>query len=270
MYLKKSLCVLGMVGAGIVAMPSAAAIATFQQGVDGYTGTSDTQVSAGVKKGNNYGAQNVLWVAGTNGSDPGPNHQSMIKFDDIFGAAPGQVAAGGTITSATISLYHYVSFITNGTNAVDLHQILIDIPDYGTGDDAAATAGQASWYSREAGGASDWGTLGDSDDEGPVTGEDFASTAAGTVGASHLTAGGFLNVDVTALVQSWYDGSEDNFGVSIRPGVDGTSEGFYSSEWSDASLRPVLTINYEVPEPASLMLVGAAFLAMIPRRRSRK
>jgi len=269
MYLKKVSCVLGLAVAGFVGMPAFGAIATFQQGVDGYAGAVDTQLSTGVKKGNNYGAQNVLWVAGTNGSDAGPQHQSMIKFDDIFGAAPGQVAAGNTITSATISLYHYVSFLTNGTNALDLHQILIDIPDYGTGDDAAATAGQASWYSREAGGASDWGTLGTSDDEGPVDGEDFASTAAGTVGVSHITYG-FRDVDVTALVQSWYDGSADNFGVSIRPGDLGTSEGFYSSEWADASLRPVLTINFEpIPEPATLTLVGAGLLCMLSRSRSR-
>ncbi len=53
-------------------------VATFQQGVDGYTGTVDTELDSGSPDADNSGS-------GTLDADDGPQTQILIRFEDLFG-----------------------------------------------------------------------------------------------------------------------------------------------------------------------------------------
>src|SRR5687768_12231600 len=75
-----------------------AATATFQQGVNGYTGTADT-----------YGRADQVTTRFPNAvivlvDNAGPIAHGLIRFDNIFGSGPGQVPGNATISSATLTL----------------------------------------------------------------------------------------------------------------------------------------------------------------------
>ncbi|MBH05787.1 MAG: hypothetical protein CMJ20_05650 [Phycisphaeraceae bacterium] len=123
----------------LATVPAFADIATFQQGVNGYTRGLDTTIrvtnemnnlnergnlASGIKGGDlgayehhstNGGASTKLEVGhfmqnqvGFSGN-PGPTmrySRSMIRFRDVFGDGPGQVPTGSPINSATLTLYH--------------------------------------------------------------------------------------------------------------------------------------------------------------------
>jgi len=69
---------------------------------------------------------------------------------------------------------------------------------------------------------------------------------------------GWYQFDVTAAVQAWYNGA-DNEGLLLRRSGGGEIK-FFSREGSDV---PKLNITYEpIPEPATLsLLLAGAFLA---------
>jgi hypothetical protein len=81
---------------------------------------------------------------------------------------------------------------------------------------------------------------------------------------------------MAAEVQSWLDGTLDNHGWLLRDleTTAGTLIRFYSLEFSDADLRPRLTIQYTpVPEPAAWLLAAMGFgAALFPqlRRKGRR
>jgi hypothetical protein len=70
-----------------------------------------------------------------------------------------------------------------------------------------------------------------------------------------------VNWDVTSLIQDWYDGTVDNFGLLIRS-FPGNSMHFYSKESSTLALRPTLTVTYSVPEVRSIILLGVGLVSL--------
>src|SRR5688572_9808010 len=71
---------------------------SFQQGVNGYAGTLDTDL-------NNGEPDRVQGSDDQNLADlNAPIAQALIRFDNIFGTGPGQVPPGATIDSATLIL----------------------------------------------------------------------------------------------------------------------------------------------------------------------
>jgi len=82
---------------------AAAAVAdvtvTFQQGVNGYSGTVDTQIT---KKnlGGSYGTATTLK---TNLNGGAINWESLLRFENIIGTDPGQIPPGANIKSASIT-----------------------------------------------------------------------------------------------------------------------------------------------------------------------
>ncbi len=74
-------------------------IRTFQEGVNGYTGTADTTLRQ-VGPDTNFAALNTTSI---DLNDGGFESQYILRFDDIFGTGPGQInPATDTIVSATI------------------------------------------------------------------------------------------------------------------------------------------------------------------------
>ena len=72
----------------------------FQNGVNGYSGTVDTEIRFSNPTGNLSGNGSI----NVDGADGGGRVQALIRFDDIFGSGAGQVAWDATILDATLTL----------------------------------------------------------------------------------------------------------------------------------------------------------------------
>ncbi|MDB6174132.1 MAG: peptidase papain [Chthoniobacteraceae bacterium] len=63
-------------------------------------------------------------------------------------------------------------------------------------------------------------------------------------------AGQWINIDVTSLVQGWMSG-DANYGIELRAnGTNNQWNNYHSLEYSDASLRPYLVVNYGAQQSA--------------------
>lgn len=65
-----------------------------------------------------------------------------------------------------------------------------------------------------------------------------------------------LQLDVTETLRAWLNG-EANLGWALLP-LDGGSNGvdFRSSEYASLNDRPMLVVDYLVPEPATILLLA--------------
>ncbi len=78
---------------------------------------------------------------------------------------------------------------------------------------------------------------------------------------------GSVTLDITDLVIAWHTGAEDNHGIIYHMpppyGYSSQDNYVYSSDASDASLRPMLEIAYEpVPEPTTMLLLGSGLIGL--------
>lgn len=116
--------------------------------------------------------------------------------------------AGGTLQSATLSVY-----VASPENArVYVHRI-----------------------------TDPWAEMG-------VTWDNFGGAFDATVEGSFMADGvGWRSVDVTSLVQSWMDGTIDNYGFLLRQ-PDAYVSLFNSSEWAVGAIRPKLELCFTTPD----------------------
>ena len=144
------------------------AMASFQQGVGGYTGTVDTYLDEG-NPGDNYTSNALLRV------DLEPDKwQVLLRFEDIIGGGSGQIPFGSTIESATLG----INVTNSSTTGAQLYRMIAPWSDSDT------------WTSR--GGGID------------TDGVEAESTPDSSSGGSGT---GAASVDVTADVQTWSDGA---------------------------------------------------------------
>ena len=79
----------------------------------------------------------------------------------------------------------------------------------------------------------------------------------------------------TAAVVSWIEGGFDNTGMIIRPVAEpssgsGTSTdpiNFWSEDNSIQTNRPILTIEYTVPEPMTIVVMSCGAIGLLRRRK---
>src|SRR4026209_779419 len=95
-------------------MLATAATARFQQGVNGYIGTADTY--ARIDQASTR-FPNVSIVLVDNDS---PIAHGLIRFDGIFGTAPGQIPPDASIQSATLTVR-----TSNDSDPVWFHRMLV-------------------------------------------------------------------------------------------------------------------------------------------------
>jgi hypothetical protein len=186
---------------------------TLQEGLNGYVGTTDTQIASAFPT-TNYGANGTFGMV---------QHTvaALIRFP-IFVSQGGPVPDGASIASATLSVHKIW-----GPDAVFNARRLLK----------SWHEGQATWNSAASG--ANWET------PGALGASDVAATAdgQGSIGAET----GWVNIDVTASVQAFASGAPNHgwrFGYVSGPNSQKDFVARNSTNSAQIALRPRLTITY--------------------------
>jgi hypothetical protein len=212
----------------------------FQQGVNGYSGTTMLWLRDNNQLGGTDGASiESAFLDGyhnTDHTEDGKNSsddRALVKFDNIFGSQVGKVPAGSTIVKAYLKVT--TSEVGNAQTGepFQVHQMT---QNWSTG----------TYYSDFSGGF------------GPMPGQHESQTLSVNYG---MVPGADSYFDVTQAVTNWTNG-QSNFGFDIRATYDpndlqwndaGTDDGwslYFLSQMLDPSLHPELIISYLTPVPA--------------------
>lgn len=186
----------------------------FQQGLGGYDGVHDTFYMTGNPIAINGDSTEWEW----DGEDAGGLNFGMIRFDNIFGANPGQVPPDANIINAVLTLT--VTNEGDASQTATMHELLTAFDD-----------------------TKDFFEFGDKSGADPLPGQDYVEEPIASIPGP--TVGTILNLDVTASIKRIQAGG-DNFGWVFIPGGS-NGVGIASSE--AASGRPTLTITIEGTEP---------------------
>ena len=181
----------------------------FQQGLSGYSGAVDTFLAEAQPTTSNGSLTSIGWDT----DDPWRSSLeaiALVRFDNIFGGGVGQIPLGSTIISATLSYQ-----IHNAGNEANLYRVDVAWDESTAYSSFGATAG--------------------------VQSEDLAGLVDSVGGST-----GLHQLGVTASVAGWLADPSSNHGWLWSPtntnGVD-----VWSSEVSDPSLRPSLTVDFLPP-----------------------
>jgi hypothetical protein len=209
-----------------------------QEGVGGYVGTTDTQISKGTGgQGNkyyqyNFGAQHGIEVGYYNQSVMDEKY-GLIRFDHL------PIPEGATITSATLNLYHFGSRGSNGTIANTDKEIYVH-------------QANAPWVEGRGGNSSS--NDGAPGEPGEVTWENYITNGTNSydpavIDSKIVTQSPKWNTfDITGVVQNWTANPDLNNGVLLKretfadasnSNIIGTKQ-FRTSEYSTVEQRPYL------------------------------
>src|SRR5688572_20699684 len=195
-----------------------AATATFQQGVNGYTGTADTYLNATTPT-TRFPNNAIVLVDGLT-----PIAHGLTRFDSIFGSGPGQVPANATISSASLTLR-----TSNNGDPIFAFRMLVPWDE-----------------------TNNWNELSTS---GPgLIADDIEMSAIADFTFSPVVPVPRVDsFDVSATVQGWFAGTFPNYGWGItNSSTDGWQ--FDSSENGTVTGRPILTIVFDAPcSPLSIV-----------------
>lgn len=210
------LCPLFLGGAGLApqsGLPGLIAdqvTVSFQQGVNGYRGTVDTEIWA-------LAPHTILESnpnSSTDADNDGGESQCLLRFDGIIGREPGRIPPGAAIHSARL----LVSAFDQGST-VNLHRMLVPF-------DRAAT-----WSSLVSGVSAD----------GLEASRHKDAFTFGKIAANSSE----IIFDVTDTVQFWANGEANHGWVFLNTGGNGWD--FYASEFDDIRQRPKLIVEYSLP-----------------------
>lgn len=186
--------------------------ATFQQGLNGYAGVTDTWINP-YDPNLNFNGETKLNVQGTE------DIKALVRFD-----LPADPACT-RITSATLSLYNYTHASSANGGTVSVYPVSRPWID-----------SQATWNQASAG--NNWAAA------GMQAGTDYQTSPMTSI-TINTTSGVWRDFDVTAIVQGWIDGTFPNNGFVVRSPTRGAKPLFYSSGYTgNPGLRPRLTIVY--------------------------
>jgi hypothetical protein len=202
------LCLFPSLGKG--GSPETHVTVSFQEGVNGYSGTVDTEVWA-------LATTTILESnpnASSDADNDGGESQVLIRFDGILGTASRQIPPHATVHSAKL----VVSAFDQG-NTVNLHRMLVPF-------DRSAT-----WNSLVSGISAD----------GLEASRHKDSFTFGKIAANSSE----IIFEVTDTVQSWVSGEANHGWVFLNTGGDGWD--FYTSEFDNVSQRPKLVVEFTPP-----------------------
>ncbi|MCK4302639.1 MAG: DNRLRE domain-containing protein [Candidatus Eisenbacteria sp.] len=196
------------------ALPVHASTLTLQQGVGGYSGTTDTYLNDWAKT-TNYGTNVNIKIRSSD------VQKSLVKFD----LSGEEGLLGAAINSATLSVY-----VTTRSNAntltVGSYKVLREW-----------TESQATWNIAKT--SVNWGTAG--------CNNTTSDRRAGYSDTEVLNAvGTWFSWDVTDIVQSWISVPSSNKGIALKYVSSSGSVEYRAimSEYGTTSIRPKLAIDY--------------------------
>ena len=200
------------------------AVFTFQEGVNGYAGTFDTEIKGGSpdEERSEFDALNP------DGSDGGGANHVLIRFENIFGTGPGQIPPGSAIADATLTL----DIFDEGSDQT-MHRMLVPWAESVTWNEISSDPLNAT---------------------GAAPDDTIAASAADAGFAAPLGTA-VVNLPASTL-QAWLDGTAENYGWVIFPGGTGGVD-FPSSEGTDPTVRPLLTVTLEEPLYAVRVVSGS-------------
>lgn len=194
---------------------------SFQQGVNGYTGTTNRVIDErlGASELDGLAVERYFLDGYTGGASPSPDTQSLLRFGDIIGAGVNQIPSGAYILDATLQVM--TSFAgnsqTNGPFAVS---------------GLLAPFDNTTSYTSFPGGRGPWWQDG---------------TATRPIGNfPGMQPGQVAYTDVRKLVQGWSSTPSTNYGVTIQAGFPGTTDGWgiNAPGHSFSEFRPRLSVTY--------------------------
>jgi len=180
---------------------------SFQQGVDGYQGTVDTEIWALAPKT----LLNENPNASSDANNDGGESQVLMRFDDIIGGSERQIPKGSLIVSAKL----VVSAFDPGST-VNLHRMLVPFENAPT------------WDSLVSGVSAD-GFEASRHKDGFTFGKIAASSSAAIF-------------DVTDTVGAWVNGQPNHGWVFLSTGGNGWD--FYTAEFDKIEQRPKLIVRF--------------------------
>lgn len=205
-------------------LPAGYSSASFQQGVSGYTGTSDTQIASNLT--NQADALNIGTDFPTTGSTE-VVRQTLLRFNELTGNSAGKIPVNAQIHDAILTVGAVLSdAVGHGGTA---HRMRVDWPETVT-----------------------WGDL---TDGVAIDGSEAASAIsfqAGNSSLAPLAQAGMTVFEAIDDVQAWVRGTS-NFGWVFNPWTNGTNGWFFASSEYDLSetIRPKLEVFYtELPNNA--------------------
>lgn len=195
----------------------------FQQGVNGYNATQDTELR-GAAAGTVQGVTAIFVTV--DASDGGGVSQGLLRFGKIFASEDGPIPIGSTILSARLTLTHGNGATPDG-DLVNVHRMLVPW------DESTAT------YNSFVAGVS-------ADGVEAVASPDFVINSAG------ITVGAKLTFDVAKSLQAWANGAA-NYGWAMIP-TGGNGYRWDTSESTVAGSQPRLDVLYSVPPCAAISI----------------
>lgn len=221
---------------------------TLRQGVNGYTGCSDTYLYESSE--NNYGDSDSIYVRYD--ANYYYDRVTLIRFD-----LSGQLPSGACIKSATLRLYQYSAHNMNAEDwlKVGAYRLMKNWTE-GTGGTTGAT-----WSYRHANRTYPWlspaarGVDSDTDADRHHTHHVPHPYVGIPDSVVTITDGArWVEWDVTPSVQFWASTPSGNYGLVLdwwREGVwnydDNSGTNMRSKEYSDPNYRPQLVITYVIP-----------------------
>ncbi len=185
----------------------------FQEGVNGYVGTSDTQLRQSSPT-TPRGDDTSINVDAEDGTVPGPTH-GLIKFDGLVGNGAGQIPPDGDVVLAKLRIT-----VTDAGSGFSTHRMLLPWSEASTWDSMIAGVDVIGIDALAA--AETFGGVGNSNSNVPVA---------------------VIELDVTASLRAYLNGAV-NEGWALLPWAGGTNGmRFETSESVTAASRPELVVT---------------------------
>lgn len=200
-------------------------ILTFQAGVSDHGQTTDTWLQGASGNANHDGATVIEW----DGSDSGGENFLLLRFDELFGGLPGQIQPTDQITSATLTY----SLINEGYSAT-VNEIVVDWspPSPTTFNSFGGSPG--------------------------VQPEDYGVAVGIAAGGF-----GFQTLNVRSSIENWAVDPSLNKGWIFRPTFGSNGVQMRSSEATQLSERPMLTVVINEGEPPPAVVLRGPYLQRV-------
>lgn len=207
-------------------LPPTTSVVSFTQGVNGYAGTTDTQIRQSAATTSYESSTSPLF---TDDPDPGQANESQVvlRFNDLFGNGDGKIPFGSQIHAATLGLVSRASNTPGDGGTV--HRILNPLPTPMT-----------------------WNSFGNGIEANDIEATRAATAVVGDFSIPVGVQGGKNQVFVTDDLQRWSYQDAVNHGWVFLP-FDGGSDGWgiAPSEDPAASERPSLSVSFTAPNLAA-------------------